>query len=675
MKQRSILGMISTRRALLCSLALTLGTVAGCGTVPDETPAGGEPEVASTSQRLDQIFDEPFVMGQFGTAQSCQILANGTYRQELLRDTDEPIDITCSLTLQRLGTEGPYETIKRPLKFVGRSDYPGREGSSSSGVILDCQDQFRPQGSPASISNGGADLQMIQIRSNYPHPFQTTDDGMYALDGRPENIMIQNCSIEGRVRIAGLQGAGDHLIESSHDTDDPEDRDDNGEPRHVARARALAPTNILFRNVTLFGRGSSPLYVSAGVTRFTMVDSVVDGLSGRQPGIYFDAESTENTILNTRLSVRSNKRGNIGREQLAVDSSSYNFIVGNRVSGLDDGGVNLYRNCGEHGTVRYTTPSYNVIVNNQFNYRKYKLNQASRDRYAVHLSSRNGPYSPRTNPYCEHDRRLPGVEPTYDQGGFPIYPIDTDFPNTFDTTFITDNDNAHDNIVTSNEFLNRPPKSYLKNSSKLNNFTAGNREVRQFSSGNKACFSPLSFGRVLLHGNTERVRLPVFIGEGIPVCVQIGCSDGELQVVSDETDLACPEPGTPIPVECRATQDNNGCQNILSCPLGQKVTSVKAACNLELGSVTDAELALVPAGNVRVVRVSDIPSDGACYVLGASASTGTRPVTIQQTYNLFQSGWPVTIPLHNGVRTVNIGCKEKDSSGGDCHVRAEFTCE
>ena len=55
------------------------------------------------------------------------------------------------------------------------------------------------------------------------------------------------------------------------------------------------------------------------------------------------------------------------------------------------------------------------------------------------------------------------------------------FPNTFDTTFITQDDNAHDNIVTSNEFLNRPPKSYLKNSSKLNNFTAGNREVRQFS--------------------------------------------------------------------------------------------------------------------------------------------------------------------------------------------------
>jgi hypothetical protein len=142
-----------------------------------------------------------------------------------------------------------------------------------------------------------------------------------------------------------------------------------------------------------------------------------------------------------------------------------------------------------------------------------------------------------------------------------------------------------------------------------------------------------------------------------------------------ETGVECVDPAAPIAVECTASQDNNGCSNVLSCPLDKKVTSIKAACNLESGSVTDAELAQVPAGNVRVVTASQNPNDGKCYVLGTAVSTGTTPVPVQITWRAFESGWPVTIPDENGVRSVNVGCIEKDSNGGDCHVRAEFTCE
>jgi hypothetical protein len=230
---------------------------------------------------------------------------------------------------------------------------------------------------------------------------------------------------------------------------------------------------------------------------------------------------------------------------------------------------------------------------------------------------------------------------------------DVTFPRGLDTSFDTDADNAHDNIVTSNEFLNRNPGSYMENDSGAYNFTAGNREVRGFGSGKKPCFSPLSFGRVLLHGNSETVVRDSDFGPG---CLKFSCNDGTLTA---DAECVRPELGDPIAVGCQVTDDNNGCQNVKSCPLGQHVKSVTAACNLEFGSVTDTEFAQVPAGNVKVVRVSDPGSNGVCYVLGAAVASGTVRVA----------------PQNPGVRSVNVACKEKDANGGDCHVRAVFTCE
>jgi len=664
MKRRLLSGMVSSRRA---SLALTLGLVAGCGTGFEEAPAGPGPgpgpAVASIKQRFDQIFAEPQRVFEFTPAPPCQ----GEERDALLEDTTVEQRITCSLTLE------PHETIKRPIRFGGASD----------GVMVDCQDQLRerddkgnilvrwPDGKTrpgGSISNWGNNVEMLKIRSDVPGAPDglevDPETGFYVGD-RPENIVVRNCTVEGWVKIAGLQGAGDHALYASHDTDD---RDENGYPLYVARARNIAPTNILFDNVTLIGNGATPIYLRHGVTRFTMINSVIRGKSKEDVGVYFDSETTENTILNSTLAVSSDKGLNRGREQIAVDGSSYNFIVGNRISGMDDGGVYVYRNCGEHGIVRYSTPSYNVIVNNQFVYKNY-WHKGSKNEYAVYLSSRNGPYSPSTNPYCDHDRRVPGAEPIFNQAGFPTYPIDTNFPKDIDTSYVTDNDNAHDNVVTNNEFLNRSPKEYMKSKSKFYNYTAGNRKVGEFSRDKKACYAPWSFGRVLLHGNTDNVRANI---DGESVCFGYTCNNGQLEPLTEQI---CPDPGRPIDVECRADQDDDGCQTFLSCPLGQTVKWVKAACNLESGTVSDRELAEVLHYDAKVVRPSDKVSDGACYVLGTTVSVGTKPIQVQQSQDIYENGWPVTVPETNGVRTVNIGCKEKDSNGGDCHVRAQFACE
>jgi len=78
---------------------------------------------------------------------------------------------------------------------------------------------------------------------------------------------------------------------------------------------------------------------------------------------------------------------------VAVDGSATNTIVGNRFLRVDHGGIYLYRNCGEGGTVRHQTPRGNVIENNFFNMR-----DLSSGSYGVWLGSRKGRRS-----YCEDD--------------------------------------------------------------------------------------------------------------------------------------------------------------------------------------------------------------------------------------------------------------------------------
>src|SRR4051812_20998123 len=129
MRQRLVPVAISSRQASLCSLALTLGMVVGCGTASDETPAARGPGVASVKQAFDQIFQEPY-MGPVSRPPSCEDGDHDDERNALLAadtpDDTRPIEIGCRLKLT------PSETIKRRIRF----------GASSSGVTIDCQDQL-----------------------------------------------------------------------------------------------------------------------------------------------------------------------------------------------------------------------------------------------------------------------------------------------------------------------------------------------------------------------------------------------------------------------------------------------------------------------------------------------------------------------------------------------------
>lgn len=597
----------ATRRAALPTLALALGAFVGCG------GARGD--------------DSPSPAGEVGAARQAlgPTPCSDAQRAALLTPSTTRFDLHCSITL------APGEVIRRPLHFDGDSD----------GVILDCSDQDRDRGDDGRVlvpsisfftEVDGAVEPALRLESMI-FDFPNTGDGYYIGD-RLENVTIRNCTVEGQTRVHATRmwtGGSRWTVLSSHNFDWP-DGADTSVAGHVARVRTIAPTNVRFENVDLIAKGATPIYLGPGVSRFHLEDSTVRGAVSRGPGIYFDAESYENTILNSTLMVETSSR-----EQLAIDASSYNFIAGNRISGLNHGGIHLYRNCGEDGGIRYTPPSYNIVVNNRFVYRNFvqPILPALRE-YAVHLSSRNGPAS-WSNNYCGDD----------------LWPSeDFIYPWGIDSSYVTSRDNAQYNLVTNNQFLDRYPGDYIRDSSgNGTNVVGGNRGVDDFVIEPSPCYSRFSAGRLLDHGRTESTLITV---AGIPTCLQYTCNDGTLEF--DTCDIPPVDEG--IDFECQATGDNGGCDRFIPCPDGKYMAAVTAACNLELGRVTEDELASVPQGVLSVVRASDVVSDGRCYVLGTGIASGST-----------------TVPVPPGIIGLNFGCRERDSNGGDCHIVGKFYCE
>jgi hypothetical protein len=242
------------------------------------------------------------------------------------------------------------------------------EGRAASGVTLDCAGAaIGSPGEPARL-----DAVTVAIRSRPPsRPGESWE--------RPSGITIRDCAVFGHVRIwgMGVNGQAPALRESSHSLG------------HTERAQAAAPTDITISGTTITASGPIPLYLGPGVTRVTLTGS---RLAGRTvaTALYLDAESAENRIEDNDVAAET------GREAIAVDGSARNRIIGNRFTLSGQGGVRLYRNCGEGGTVRHQTPSDNVITGNVF--RGVGLFGAD----AIVVNSRNG-----WRLYCGEDAGYP----------------------------------------------------------------------------------------------------------------------------------------------------------------------------------------------------------------------------------------------------------------------------
>lgn len=329
------------------------------------------------------------------------------------------IVLDCSLLLN------PADVVTKQLVF---------RGAESSGITLDCN------GATLASDPGSVSATRIKVVSSPPR--DRSEEGKWV---PAENILIKRCVIQGAVMVSGMaiNGEDKSLTSSSR------------RQVHTERVRGNAPRGIVFSGNQFIGNGSIPIYFSPGVHDSMILDSKIGGFS-RSVAIYLDAESGDNTIQGNQIETETtlpqsatNKVRNLfydlfnqargasnapsltGRELLAIDGSARNRIVGNRFSNLDNGGIFLYRNCGEGGNIRHQTPHGNQIVDNVFYYAKFDGRIP-----AIWLGSRNGNRS-----YCDLDH------------GYPLGSSHSDL------------DFATDNIVSRNRFYKFEPNKIIRDDS------------------------------------------------------------------------------------------------------------------------------------------------------------------------------------------------------------------
>jgi hypothetical protein len=434
---------------------------------------------------------------------------------------------------------------------------------------------------------------------------------------RPTDITIRNCNIIGSVRIQGMGKNGEApLVRESS-------RQDDG---HVTRLRRAAPSRILLDNLTITSTARTALYVSPGVTRVSLLNSELKG-NGTRGAIYLDAESGYNLIKDNYIHVKvfDEWPGGINRlfPQISIDTSSYNRVIGNRFAALEGGGVWAYRNCGFRGTVRHGTPSHNQIINNVFYYDRDNGGNPS-----VLLGSRGDWW-----------RSFPVLGTCGDDDGFPW------------GSSVSNDDHATDNVVIQNRVIKLlfPLMIREGDSSNNPNIIAHNETVLIANDRRSGCYIRNDFKNLLLDGQSWDVRRG---SNDIPVCMRQRqtCTDGELSSKSTCTLRA-------VTVDCAVDGNNDGCRRRATCPPGKRIVAARAACSLETSSVTSSRLSGVPGNVLAVVERSDSRYDGVCWVGDTSRRSG-------QTH----------IADVLGERGVEIGCKEHDSNGGDCEIRATLYC-
>jgi hypothetical protein len=418
---------------------------------------------------------------------------------------------------------------------------------------------------------------MIEIRSL----LRTDEDGTVTWE-RPRDVSLRNCNIVGS-------------------------------PSTTSGSKAWGGRHCIYR-----------LYLSTGVTDVTLVDSTVTGTAS-SVGVYLDAESYHNTFRNNRFSVTSSDWGGLRkREEIAVDGSSYNRFINNHFSTLEGGGIFLYRNCGEHGTIRHTEPAFNQIINNVFYYDKY--------------SGGNPPWyfgAREKAPYCGYD------------GGFPW------------GSSIDDRNYARHNVVYQNQIYKRAlAEMIVTKTGDINgwdptshpNHVGLNDTVDVPVTRRAGCYSGNGYKPFVLDGQSlDVIRTP-----SGPACGRrVTCSDGEFST-EDSPDCRV----TRVPFECTGPT-NDGCQVEARCPAGTVIVDAVAACNLEWGSVSVESLSSVQPGTIKVLRPSDNVSDGRCFVGNTNVSSDSA---------MFDD----TLVDQN---TAPFGCSERDTSNdGECHVRGTLWC-
>lgn len=526
-----------------------------------------------TASFLLLSFAQSALAGTGGTAACSQsklaeILAPAT-------ESASTVLVNCSAVLPR------GQVITKRLIF---------RGTEASGAYFDCNGAILD----GTGLNYGKD--MIEVRSQ-----KMQKNGIVSWS-RPTDITIKNCTVHGSVRIYGMStnGEGADLRASSVL--------DEG---HTQRAQNAAPTRITLDQMTITGHSRIPFYISPGVTYVTLTNSVINGQSS-SVAVYLDAESGYNLIKNNYIHTKTS------REMVAIDGSAHNKIIGNRFSSLDKGGLYLYRNCGEGGTVRHQTPSHNHIINNIFYYNNYNGSNP-----AIWVASRNG-----NRTYCNAD------------AGYPF------------GSSVNDKDLARHNVIAQNQFHKHSVDKIVR-VNESPNYILENETVSAEKKRPSGCYLKSAYpSELLLHGQSTQI----FSSNGSITCkeTKYTCNDGLLTSAKASCQAVTIKTKT---FECQITDSNKGCQGTVRCDSGQKIIGVRAACNLEQGRVPASFLNTVPLNEVSVQRASDNVNDGLCQAGNTSIRSGSASA---------QSAL--------GLPSLSYSCREYDKNGGDCHIIGQIFC-
>lgn len=340
-----------------------------------------------------------------GPAKIKEILAKPTRKNPSVR-------IDCSTFLSK------GDVVTKRVEFVG---------PKSSNAIFNC--------------GGGKILRSAIARSSFEFTVLVKSQRVEGKWTRPENVSIRNCTITGGVHIMGMGFNGEASAV----------RTSSRKRGHTERVQAAAPKNINLDRVKIDGLGSIALYASPGVTGLKLRKSKIYGES-RSVAIYLDAESAHHVISDNVINVSN------PRELIAVDGAAHTIIARNRFSNLNNGGIYLYRNCGEGGTIRHQAPQRNHIVGNHFYYNKFSGRKISGINFvknlnfripAIWIGQRNG-----KRPYCSHDKGY----------AFGSSKSDASF--------------ADNNIVKNNQIVKLKAKLMIINDGK-NNIVSGNKTVKR----------------------------------------------------------------------------------------------------------------------------------------------------------------------------------------------------
>jgi Right handed beta helix region len=463
--------------SVLTILSVTIGIILGARQLipdPEPSPSGlGESGRAEKSRTLTAGAPEfKAAVQSAAPAADCddEKLRNVL---QLASSAAEEVVVNCNLRVPR-----NFVITKRQRPPITKRLIV--KGSEGSGVTIDCNGVTIDGSWVPELSEKNTRKDMVLIKST----------GVGEVWSRPTDVTVKNCKVNGAVRIEGVRYDDEskdiqHIRESSY------------KPGHATRMRNIAPTRITFDNLTITGRGRSPVFFGAGVTYSKLVNSELRG-KAESVALYLEAESSRNLIKNNDIHTLTDA-GEKPREVLAVDASDYNKIIDNRFSALRFGGIYLYRNCGQEGIVRHTTPSHNTIVNNVFYYKKYDPNPYSVEP-SVYMGSRNG-----HKPYCDDED-----EQTIGSGA-------------------SDLDYARNNVVMQNQIYKLAVSLMIKEgrSTDSPNHIAYNTTVATPTARLAGCYVPHGYFKdFIVHGESIQVYRGA---NGVPfIGRRNACIDGEL---------------------------------------------------------------------------------------------------------------------------------------------------